>query len=231
MREIKIFSTTFFIFLLLFVFSPVSTSADTLPCSEYTLTAIVGSYAWGCTDWNAVSTLGYVNNVSDLGTVEALLCDGYEFQPDECSVTNGIYNWETPGLHALEFAFNGGTNYTLNTLSFISSRSYEDGTPISIEYAVDGGSWIEAASTTSGALGIITGDANTYTINLGGVIADRFRYIINGGEQVSIHEIIIDVEEEGEVESIPTINEWGIIIMSLILAGSALWMIRRRQML
>lgn len=29
--------------------------------------------------------------------------------------------------------------------------------------------------------------------------------------------------------SIPTLSEWGIIIMSLILAGSALWMIRRRQ--
>ena len=29
--------------------------------------------------------------------------------------------------------------------------------------------------------------------------------------------------------SIPTMNEWGIIIFSLILAGSAIWMIRRRQ--
>ena len=31
------------------------------------------------------------------------------------------------------------------------------------------------------------------------------------------------------VEAIPTMNEWGIIIMSLILAGSAVWIMRRNQ--
>jgi len=30
-------------------------------------------------------------------------------------------------------------------------------------------------------------------------------------------------------ESIPTLSEWGMIIMSLMLAGTAIWMIRRRQ--
>lgn len=30
-------------------------------------------------------------------------------------------------------------------------------------------------------------------------------------------------------QPIPTLSEWGMIIMSLILAGSAIWMIRRRQ--
>lgn len=30
--------------------------------------------------------------------------------------------------------------------------------------------------------------------------------------------------------AVPTVNEWGMIIMSLILAGSAFWMIRHRQM-
>jgi hypothetical protein len=29
--------------------------------------------------------------------------------------------------------------------------------------------------------------------------------------------------------SVPTLSEWGMIIMSLLLAGSAIWMIRRRQ--
>ncbi|MCU0599425.1 MAG: IPTL-CTERM sorting domain-containing protein [Desulfobacterales bacterium] len=28
---------------------------------------------------------------------------------------------------------------------------------------------------------------------------------------------------------VPTLNEWGMIIMSLLMAGSAIWMIRRRQ--
>jgi hypothetical protein len=30
-------------------------------------------------------------------------------------------------------------------------------------------------------------------------------------------------------ENVPTLSEWGMIIMSLLLAGSAIWMIRRRQ--
>jgi hypothetical protein len=29
--------------------------------------------------------------------------------------------------------------------------------------------------------------------------------------------------------SVPTMNEWGMIIMSLLIAGSAIWMIQRRQ--
>jgi len=32
-----------------------------------------------------------------------------------------------------------------------------------------------------------------------------------------------------ETTSVPTLSEWGMIIMSLILAGTAFWMIRRRQ--
>jgi hypothetical protein len=32
-----------------------------------------------------------------------------------------------------------------------------------------------------------------------------------------------------ETTSVPTLSEWGMIIMSLLLAGSAIWMIRRRQ--
>jgi hypothetical protein len=31
------------------------------------------------------------------------------------------------------------------------------------------------------------------------------------------------------VTGIPTLSEWGMIIMSLLLAGSAIWMMRRRQ--
>jgi hypothetical protein len=47
-------------------------------------------------------------------------------------------------------------------------------------------------------------------------------------------------DETGDIDSatvniippstpIPTLSEWGMIIMSLLLAGSAVWMIRRRQ--
>lgn len=197
MKTLKLLCCGLIIFFLLFSFSATTVSAAPISSGAYSLTAIVGSYAWGCTDWNAADPLGYVDNIADIGTVQALLSDGYVFQPQGCtSNPNGIYNWdpvlEGAGLHVLEFDFNGGTNYLLNSLSFISSRSYSDGTPISIEYALDGGAWIVAASTTSGGLGITTGDANTYVISLGGVLADRFRFVTNGGDQVSVHEIIID---------------------------------------
>lgn len=39
----------------------------------------------------------------------------------------------------------------------------------------------------------------------------------------------IAIEYRGQNQAIPTLSEWGIIIMSLILSGSALWMIRKRQ--
>jgi len=38
-------------------------------------------------------------------------------------------------------------------------------------------------------------------------------------------------DHSGPSTSIPTMSEWGMIIMSLILAGSAFWMMRRRQAL
>ena len=39
----------------------------------------------------------------------------------------------------------------------------------------------------------------------------------------------ITINTNYEQQSIPTINEWGMILMSLILAGAAFWMMRRRQ--
>jgi hypothetical protein len=41
--------------------------------------------------------------------------------------------------------------------------------------------------------------------------------------------VSFDIREEEKPESIPTLTEWGMIIMSLLLAGSAIWMIRRRR--
>jgi hypothetical protein len=32
-----------------------------------------------------------------------------------------------------------------------------------------------------------------------------------------------------DTKAVPTLSEWGMIIMSILLAGSAIWMIRRRQ--
>jgi len=76
-------------------------------------------------------------------------------------------------------------------------------------------------STGTGFCGIISDDSFTQVTienqSYGGVISgfglDNFRMAT------------ADVTPA----SIPTMNEWGIIIMSVILAGSAFWMMRRRQ--
>lgn len=39
----------------------------------------------------------------------------------------------------------------------------------------------------------------------------------------------VQVTRAAGPQAIPTLSEWGMIIMSLILAGSAIWMIKRRQ--
>jgi hypothetical protein len=39
----------------------------------------------------------------------------------------------------------------------------------------------------------------------------------------------VQATKAADPQSIPTLSEWGMIVMSLVLAGSAFWMIRRRQ--
>ncbi len=180
---------TSYLFVYLLVVAGVANAA-LISDTEYQLTSITGSYAWGQTDWNDVANSGYVNNVTDLGVVESILSDGYTDSPRSSGPINGIYNWASGGFHALTFEFLGGTDFVLDTLSFISSRSYSQTTPIAIDYRLDGGLWQNAVSTTSGALGISTGFfGNTYTLDLGGIKADAFRFTTDGGGQVSLHEI------------------------------------------
>lgn len=47
----------------------------------------------------------------------------------------------------------------------------------------------------------------------------------DGGSVSNINITLYDPQ----ANAIPTMNEWGMIFMSLILAGSAFWMIKRRQ--
>ena len=42
------------------------------------------------------------------------------------------------------------------------------------------------------------------------------------------HDYVMTVSCPGEPEAIPTLSEWGMVILSLLLAGSAIWVIRRR---
>lgn len=171
-----------------------ATAASISP-SEYALQNIVGSYHYGQTDWVDDILPGPVDNVADLGVVEGLMSDGYVvLAPAVGPPYNGIYNFPSAGLHALEFAMNSGQDYTLSALSFISTRSYDGTTPIRVEVALDGGAWAVAAATTPDALGMVTGPDTLYTIALGDVQADAFRFVTEDGNQVSLHEIIVDGE-------------------------------------
>jgi len=157
-----------------------ATAASINP-SEYALTEIVGTYSHGLIDFNMDIP---VDNVAELPLVEAMMSDGP--QPE------AIYNWPTDDVHALVFAMNAGQDYTLNALTFSSSRSYNDLTPIQVEYGLDGGAWTVAAQTTPGALGVTTGALVDYTIALGDVQADRVRFVTDGGGQLSLHEIVLE---------------------------------------
>lgn len=165
--------------------------AAPIATTSYHLSSITGTFAWGQTDWNAVSSLGSVNNTTDLATVNAMMSDGYAFMAggSGAATANGIYNWPVGGYNALTFTFDGGANHVLDSLSFVSSRSYAANTSIAVDVMLDGGAWVNALTTTAGALGISTGSGNTYTLNLGGVSADAFRFVLQGGNQVSVHEI------------------------------------------
>jgi len=199
--------------------------AQLIPSSEYSLTELTASWVWGDTDFNAhCSGSGLIDNVADLAAVDDMLSNGYVDMPANCGGPfNGIYPWPDPDdFHTIEFAMDGGTNVIINQLSFISSRSYSDATDITVDYAIDGGPWITAIATTSGAMGITTGAANTYTLDLGNVDADRFR-ITTAGDQVAFHEVMIDGDSAGSGPTvpIPTLSGWALILLSLLFIGVA----------
>ncbi len=83
-----------------------------------------------------------------------------------------------------------------------------------------------------------TADTN-FTMSSAGTIIPRSHTYNSSGNysvQVTVDDGIVSdscsftVEvSEASAASIPTINEWGTIVMSLILSGAAFWMMRRRQ--
>ncbi|WP_426111340.1 PEP-CTERM sorting domain-containing protein [Massilia sp. PWRC2] len=176
--------------------------ASTIDSSSYSLTSLTGTFALGRTDWNAVGEFGSLNNTTQLAQVQTLLSDGYTPMTSSQTGYNGLYSGYPSNANTIEFAFNGGADYLLNSLTFLASRSYSSTTSVVLEYALNGGAWQTAASTTTGALGITTGAANNYLLNFGGVTADAFRLSLNGS-QISFHEISVDgttaVPEPGSV--------------------------------
>lgn len=197
--------------------------AEVVSPSDYSLTSISGTWAYGQTDWNDVGGAGAVNNAADVATVNGLLSDGYVPSASGGTV-NGIYS-AYPGfeIDVLTFAFAGGIDHVLSSLSFLSSRSYEDDTTLIFEYALNGSGWMAGASTTSGALGISTGAANWYTLFSGNITADAFRLTFVSGDQVSLHEIKL----EGE-SSAPGVPEAGSTMGLFGLAVAGVALLRRK---
>ncbi len=61
----------------------------------------------------------------------------------------------------------------------------------------------------------------------GGMTTNNFHY--PGTEAANLRANIIDYTSQGAAPAIPTLNEWGMIIMSLLMAGSAFWFIRKER--
>ena len=178
--------------LLALLFSPAQ--AAPVLTSAYSLTGLTGNWTYGRTNWNAFAEFGNLNNVTDLSTVESLLDGPYvPLTSAQTGLRNGIYNWPLPSNTSMTFTLS--QIHTLNTLTFLSSRSNSGFTPVVLEYALGGGPWLLAQATTTGALGVTTGAANPYTLNFGGVVADQFRVSLStlvSGDQLSFHTISVD---------------------------------------
>ena len=181
--------------------------AGVISSTEYTLANIDGQWAWGNSGHNEVSSFGYVANVADLSIVDGMMSDGYAAAGPGANAPhgNGIYTWgASSSVRRLEFAMNGGADFTLDELSFLSTRSWAD-FPIGIDYRLDGGSWINAdVSTTYTELGHFNnfnGAAKIATLSFGGIVADEFRLTLSAGanQQLSVHEVIVS----GSLNQVP----------------------------
>ena len=167
-------------------------NAEIINANNYNLTRLTGSFSYGGTNWNGYHIYGTIDSIEEFPQVESILSDGYvpvTVQEGLNGAINGIYSgYPYPGFHSIEFAFTGGVDFTLDYLSFLSSRA--NFAAITLEYAINGGGWQVATRTSSSALGMSTGDAQYYNLSFGGVSADAFRITLNG-DQISLHEVKI----------------------------------------
>jgi hypothetical protein len=194
---------------------------------DYNLNQISGSWAWGNTEWNALFPLGYVNNSTDVSTVNNMIKGPYTYQPAGSQIANGIYNFPY-GASSLTFSMTGG-DQLVNSLSILSSRSYSPYTVVTLGYSADGGTtWNNALTTTTGALGwndVGTGGMATETITLGaGVYGDEFKLAFNG-DQISIHSVFFD----GSSSAAPVPEPGTIALLGLGMAGLAVYGKRRKN--
>jgi len=185
---------------------------------NYELTQIDGSWAWGNTQWNAVSLYGYVNNSTDVAQVDAIFHSPYVYQAPDTQI-NGIYNWPA-GTATLAFAVEGRNTATLNPLSVLPSRSYGGDTLVSLDYSTDhGATWTTALSSTTGAINwypVGTAGTQTEIVNLsfGGVSGNAFKLSFTGS-QISIHSLSVD----GSTAVVPEPEGYALMLAGLGIVG------------
>jgi hypothetical protein len=117
----------------------------------------------------------------------------------------------------------GSAYFTLNhSHTFVSGQIYEimfrfsNPGPIFTHYEFENSSLNEAN-------GFVVGTIMT--------VLDGSDFSVGQFENSWLANFQINTDENQEPRSIPTLSEWGMILMALILAGAAFAMIRRRQMI
>jgi|GEM_PF-4444896 len=208
-----------------------ASQAALIDASEWDVTDIDGAWRLGSSGWN----LDLPVSLSDADT---LLSDGYTDNFDRSTV-NGIFAFPDNRPSSLTFG-TGGVDYYLDSFSFITTRNYRSSTVISLDYRLDGGSWINAVTTTTGSLlsplsdclnpatGDDDDDANLCegklaTLDFGGVLADEWRWS-RTGSQVSLHEVMM----EGAAASV-SVSEPSTIALFAVAGGAFLASRRRKQ--
>lgn len=158
----------------------------------FSVTELTGAWQWGFTDWNAWSEFGDLDNVADLAEATRILTNGYTYAEPEGTdfeLVNGLYNWPGP-TNSMTLHFNEGP-MLVDTFNFISSRAYDDSNTITIE-GFNGSVWTELGSASAEDLGIETGPAAAYEIDLDDAVVSDIRVTIVGpytDSQISLHEI------------------------------------------
>lgn len=169
--------------------------ADEAPIgNDFDVVEMTGRYQFGFTDWNAFSPFGDINNLEQLDLVTTLLTNGYTFSAPrgtDFANVNGVYNFGS-AVNTMTFEFAGGAK-TVDTFNFVSSRAY--GTSlIEIEARDSGGAWQPIFEGTSREIGITTGQARAYQLDVTDTHTDALKLTISGstGNQVSLHEVAVN---------------------------------------
>jgi hypothetical protein len=207
-------------------------------------------------NWNSISAEGTFNNLidenGDTTGVGLLVVDngGTALTWDAAinpltipSHTNPISNiygdlYRFSGAAELELQFNGleaNTEYDVWVFGVRDTVSQEgmnqsvtitgQGTPVTFNQ-ISGSQQLFVNDSLGSSSQNLYAYAERVTSTAGATL--NINVVANGGDNLYAVPGVA-IESVVQNQSIPTLSEWGMILMSLVLTGSAFWMIRRRQ--